>query len=107
MIQKRERQRRDGTTYAVWRARWRDETGVERSKTLDRVADARDFEGKIRTMKRSGALADLDAGTETLAEFVEEWWLVYAGPNLERDAAGLRAAVEQPRAAAPWPGPAA
>jgi integrase len=84
MIQKRERQRRDGTTYAVWRARWRDDTGVERSKTFDRVVDARDFEGKIRTMKRSGALADLDAGTETLAEFVEEWWLVYAGPNLER-----------------------
>ena len=35
-------------------------------------------------MKRGGALAELDAGTETLAEFVEEWWLVYAGPNLER-----------------------
>src|SRR3954449_7505087 len=84
MIQKRERQRRDGTTYAVWRARWRDETGVERSKTFNRLADARDFEGKVRTMKRSGVLADLDAGTETLAEFVEEWWLVYAGPNLER-----------------------
>ena len=84
MIQKRERKRRDGTTYAVWRVRWRDETGRERSKTFDRAADARAFEGKVRTMKRSGALADLDAGTETLAEFVEEWWLVYAGPNLER-----------------------
>src|SRR3954462_13842410 len=34
--------------------------------------------------KRGGALAELDAGTETLAEFVEEWWLVYAGPNPER-----------------------
>src|SRR5689334_11395158 len=84
MFQKRERRRRDGTTYAVWRVRWRDETGSERSKTFDRVADARAFEGKVRTMKRSGALADLDAGTETLADFVEEWWLVYAGPNLER-----------------------
>src|SRR3954454_18968120 len=84
MIQKRERQRRNGTTYAVWRVRWRDDTGAERSKTFDRVADARAFEGKVRTMKRSGVLADLDAGTETLADFVEEWWLVYAGPNLER-----------------------
>src|SRR4051794_28163223 len=84
MIQKRDRRRRDGTTYAVWRVRWRDDTGAERSKTFDRVADARAFEGKVRTMKRSGVLADLDAGTETLAEFVEEWWLVYAGPNLER-----------------------
>jgi len=26
----------------------------------------------------------VDAGSETLAEFVEEWWRVYAGPNLER-----------------------
>src|SRR4051812_5191115 len=84
MVERRERRRRDGTVYAVWRARWRDEQGVERSKTFDRAADARVWEAKIRTMKRSGALAELDAGTETLAEFVEEWWLVYAGPNLER-----------------------
>ncbi len=84
MIERRERRRRDGTVYTVWRARWRDETGAERSKTFDRAADARVWEAKVRTMKRAGALAELDAGTETLAEFVEEWWLVYAGPNLER-----------------------
>ena len=81
MVERRERRRRDGTTYFVWRTRWRDERGVERSKTFDRATDARAFEAKLRTLKRSGALADLDAGTETLAEFVEEWWLVYAGPN--------------------------
>src|SRR4051812_42096692 len=84
MVERRERRRRDGTVYPVWRARWRDEQGIERSKTFDRAADARVWEAKIRTMKRSGALPELDAGTETLAEFVEEWWLVYAGPNLER-----------------------
>ena len=84
MIEKRERRRRDGSTYAVWRVRWYDETGAERSKTFDRAADAQAFEAKVRTLKRTGALADLDAGSETLAEFVEEWWLVYAGPNLER-----------------------
>src|SRR3954470_10492065 len=84
MVEKRERGRRDGTTYFVWRTRWRDERGVERSKTFDRATDARAFEAKVRTLRRSGALADLDAGTETLADFVEEWWLVYAGPNLER-----------------------
>ena len=89
MIQKRSRKRRDGTAYSVWKVRWRDERGVEHSKTFDRVGDARAFEGKLRTLKRTGALADLDAGTETLAEFVEEWWTVYAGPNLER--ATLRA----------------
>lgn len=84
MIERRERRRRDGTAYAVWRARWRDETGAERSKTFDRAADARAWEAKVRMMKRGGVLAELDAGTDTLAEFVEEWWLVYAGPNLER-----------------------
>ena len=56
----------------------------ERSKTFDRVGDARAFEAKLRLLKRTGALGDIDAGQETLAEFVEEWWQVYAGPNLER-----------------------
>ena len=54
------------------------------SKTFDRAADARAFEGKVRTKKRADALADLDAGTETLAEFGEQWWRLYATPNLER-----------------------
>jgi len=89
MVEKRERRRRDGSTYTVWRVRWYDETGAERSKTFDRATDAKAFEAKIRTLKRAGALADVDAGRETLAEFVEEWWMVYAGPNLER--ATLRA----------------
>jgi integrase len=84
-----ERRRRDGSTYTVWRTRWYDAAGVERSKTFDRASDARAFEAKLRTLKRTGALADIDAGRETLAEFVEEWWMVYAGPNLER--ATLRA----------------
>jgi integrase len=89
MVEKRERRRRDGSTYTVWRVRWYDETGAERSKTFDRATDAKAFEAKIRTLKRTGALADVDAGRETLAEFVDEWWMVYAGPNLER--ATLRA----------------
>src|SRR3954464_8564532 len=84
MVEKGERRRRDGSTYAVWRVRWYDDTRAERSKTFDRAADARAFEAKIRTLKRTGALADIDAGRETLAEFVDEWWTVYAGPNLER-----------------------
>src|SRR3954447_24773651 len=84
VIEKRTRTRRDGTTYTVWRVRWRDEQGRGRNKTFDRLTDARAFEGKVRTLKRTGVLADLDAGSETLAEFVEEWWRVYAGPNLAR-----------------------
>jgi integrase len=83
VIQKRERRRANGSTYAVWRVRW-EEAGRERSRTFDRLKDARAFEAKVRTLKRSDDLAELDAGTETLAEFAEEWWRVYARPNLER-----------------------
>ena len=84
MIEKRARRRRDGTAYAVWRVRWRDMTGRERSRTFYRASDARAYEGKLRILKRSRDLADLDAGTESLAEFVGTWWCTYAGPNLER-----------------------
>src|SRR4051812_42113183 len=89
MVEKRERRRRDGSTYSVWRVRWYETAGAERSKTFDRASDAKAFEAKIRTLKRTGALADVDAGSETLAEFVGEGGMVYAGPNLER--ATLRA----------------
>jgi hypothetical protein len=108
MVERRERRRRDGSVYTVWRARWRDEHDVERSKTFDRAADARAWEAKIRVMKRSGALAELDAGTETLAEFVEEWLARLRRPEPRAlDAAHLRHALERARAAAPRPLPAA
>jgi len=83
MIQKRHRRRADGTQYTVWRVRWY-ESDRERSRTFDRLRDARAFEAKVRTLKRSDGLSELDAGTETLADFAEEWWRVYAQPNLER-----------------------
>jgi hypothetical protein len=96
MIERRERRRRDGTVYAVWRARWRDETGAERSKTFDRAADARVWEAKVRTMKRAGALAELDAGTETLAEFRRGVVARLRGPEPRAlDAAHVCAAVER------------
>src|SRR5919199_3826837 len=84
MIEKRQRKRRYGRAYSVWRVRWYDDAGRERSRTFDRAGDARAFEGKVRTKKRADALADLDAGTETLAEFGEQWWRLYATPNLQR-----------------------
>ncbi len=83
MIERRERRRSDGSVRVVWRVRWY-EGERERSRSFDRRADARAFEGKVRTLKRSDALADLDAGRETLAEFAEQWWQLYAVPNLER-----------------------
>ena len=84
VIEKRRRQRANGSVFVVWRVRWHDESGAERNKTFDHLADARVFEAKIRTLKRMGDLAALDAGTETLSEFWQEWWRLHAEPNLER-----------------------
>ena len=83
MIQRRERRRRDGTTYVVWRVRWHEADGAERNRTFDRHADAVAFEAKVRLAKRAGDLPSLDAGRETLAAFAEEWWDLYAKANLE------------------------
>jgi integrase len=84
VIEKRERKRRGGKAYSVYRVRWYEADGRERSRTFDSRADATAFEGKVRTLKRSDGLAQLDAGTETFAEFASEWWELYAKPNLER-----------------------
>jgi hypothetical protein len=85
MIQKRIRRSRDGRSYHVYRVRWRDELGRERSKTFDRADDARTFEARVRTLKRTEDLGRLDSGKETLAEFAAEWWHLHATPNLERN----------------------
>src|SRR6266545_3935478 len=67
---------------AVWRVRWRDELNRERSKVLGTKRDAEAFDAEIRRRKRTGELATMDAGKETLATFSEEWWRLYAVPNL-------------------------
>jgi hypothetical protein len=85
MIEKRQRTRRDGSIYNVWRVRWYDAAGAERSRTFDRAGDARAFEAKVRTLKRAAGLAELEAGKETLAEFTAEWWQQYAVGNLARN----------------------
>jgi integrase len=73
--------RSDGTK--VWRVRWRDERGRNRSKTLGRKRDAEAFDAEIRRLRRLGELGLLDAGRVTLAEFGQEWLVAYAVPNLE------------------------
>lgn len=44
--------------------------------------DADAFDAEVRRRKRTGELATMDAGKETLASFAEEWWRLYAVPNL-------------------------
>ena len=74
-----ERVERDGGV--VWRVRWR-ESGRNRSKVLGRKRDAEAFDAELRRRKRTGELASMDVGKETLAAFGEDWWRLYAEPNL-------------------------
>jgi integrase len=73
--------RSDGTK--VWRVRWRDEHGRNRSKTLGRKRDAEAFDAELRRLRRLGELGIMDAGRISLAEFGQEWLVGYAVPNLE------------------------
>jgi len=63
----------------VWRVRWRDQRGRNRSKVLGRKRDAQAFDAEVRRLKQLG---QLDAGKQTLADFTQEWWHLYAAPNL-------------------------
>ncbi len=62
--------------------RWRDEQGLERSKVVGRKRDAEAFEAEVVRRKRTGDLDLLTGGGQKLADFAEEWWKLYAVPNL-------------------------
>jgi integrase len=66
----------------VWRVRWRDDQGRARSKVVGRKRDAEAFDAEVVRRKRTGDLDLLTGGRETLADFAEEWWALYAVPNL-------------------------
>ena len=58
-----------------WEARYLDEAGKHRSKLFDRKRDAVIFDGKIKERKALGELALLNAGKETLDQYVtESYW---------------------------------
>ena len=57
----------------VWRVRWR-QHGRNRARTFSSRRDARDFDAEVRRQRRAGGLAALDAGTETLGEYVTGTW---------------------------------
>ncbi len=78
---------------AVWRVRWRDERGRNRSKVLGRKRDAEAFDAEVRRLKRTRGLGQLDAGTQTLAELGEEWWTLHAKPNLARSTLNVYASM--------------
>jgi integrase len=65
--------RKKGTVYLV---HYYDSSarGNYRNKTFDLRKDAVAFESMVNLAKRRGDLAELDAGQETLNEFLAEWW---------------------------------
>ena len=63
--------------------RWRDERGRNRSKVIGRKRDAEAFDAELRR-RRIGELDLLESGNQTLADFAEEWWQLYAIPNFGR-----------------------
>ncbi len=66
----------------MWRVRWRDARGRNRSKVIGRKRDAEAFDADLRRRRRLGELDLLEGGSQTLADFAEEWWQLYAAPNL-------------------------
>lgn len=68
-----------GTSYEV---RWR-QGGQQRSRAFARSRDAVSFDLEVRRRRQAGGVIDLEVGTLTLAQWMEEWWRVYAIPNLK------------------------
>jgi integrase len=58
----------------VWRVRWR-QHGRNRARTFSTRRDAADFDAEVRRQRRAGSLAALDAGIETLGEYVTGAWV--------------------------------
>lgn len=83
-------ERSDGSV--VWRVRWR-QGERNRSKVLGRKRDAEAFDAEARRRKRTGELATLDSGRESLAAFGEEWWRLYGEPNLAASTLQVYAAL--------------
>lgn len=84
-VEIRPRRHRDGTTYYVYRVRWKDPvTGKRLVETFDNAGDALDFKAHLRLAARRGVLDELDMGRETLTEFGAVWQERYAKHNLSR-----------------------
>jgi integrase len=77
----KEKQRKKGTVYVVRYYDADQRKYVER--TFDLKKDAQAFEATVILAQRRGDLAALDAGTETLRDFEQEWWENYAELHLE------------------------
>jgi len=65
-----------------WEVRFR-EGDTYRSRSFDLKGDAEDWIDSERRRRQLGWVPSSTAGRLTLSEFVEEWWRIYAIPNLK------------------------
>ena len=72
-IDKRQRTKRDGTTYHVWRARTRLRNGQARSKTFARKVDAEAWLTTIEAGKLDGTAADPKRGRTLYGTWLDRW----------------------------------
>src|SRR3954470_24685907 len=79
-----------------WQVRWREGAGTEapnRQQTFDRKRDATLWEAELRRRKQLGTLHTLDAGRETLDEYVIGTWArahtAHLAPKTRRHYVGL------------------
>ncbi len=77
------RERVGGTEHrCAYRVRFLDAQGQRRSRTFDTAQDAQDFRSRLRLLKRAGDLAALDVGRESLEQFSNDYWRLYAEVRL-------------------------
>jgi hypothetical protein len=81
------RGKKQGRGRPRWRARWRDPSGRERSKSFARKVDAERFLLGIEDAKLRGAYVDPAAGRMVFAEQAERWFATTAAlrPSTRRD----------------------
>jgi Phage integrase, N-terminal SAM-like domain len=81
------RGKKQGQGRPRWRARYRDPTGRERSKSFARKVDAERFLVSIEDAKLRGAYVDPAAGKISFGEWAERWYLATAHlkPSTRRD----------------------
>ncbi len=88
-VEKHERRYPHGRTLVTWRARYRDPTGKERSKTFPRKVDAEKHLTTVEASKLRGAWVDPQLGRTPFADYVDEWL-----PATASRRAGTRANID-------------
>jgi hypothetical protein len=82
-VEIRERRGCGGQERYAYRVRFQNARGERTGRTFDRAEDALDFRARLRLLKRAGDLPVLDAGRESLEQFMEDYWRLYAETRLE------------------------